>query len=347
MKILVVGDAYMGVAYFSSGLGSLEAAHQMSYAELGPDEEFTPETESELRIHEYLGSPSQLVAQVGEADVLVVHAAPVTEEVIEAAPKLRLICCARGGPTNVDLQSATMRGIPVVTTPGKNAEAVADQTIAFMLMLARRFPRAQRLLNEGIGIGESAFEGRELLGEELQGRVLGLVGFGQVGRRVAVRAAAFGMKVLVYDPFIDLDHAQVEQVEDLTTLLRQARFVSLHARASAENMELMGPVEFEAMQAGAYLINTARASLVNETALDAALESGQLGGAALDVVDPWPASRGTHPLLRHDNIVITPHIGGATEETLTRGVAMIAQEIERLVGGAPLVNVINQEAVGV
>src|SRR5262249_36019891 len=160
-------------------------------------------------------------------EVLVVHAAPVTEEVMEAAPKLQLICCARGGPTNVDLQSASTRGIPVVTTPGKNAEAVADQTIAFMLMLARRFPRAQRLMNEGISIGESAFEGRDLLGEELQARVLGLVGYGQVGRRVAVRAAAFGMKMIVYDPFVDLDDIQVEQVADLNSLLTQAHFVSL------------------------------------------------------------------------------------------------------------------------
>jgi D-3-phosphoglycerate dehydrogenase / 2-oxoglutarate reductase len=349
MKILAVGDSFIGSEYFKSGFEALEAKHEISYTDMKTADSFVPESESELRIAEFLGSPSHLAAEIGDADVLVVHAAPVTEEVLEAAPMLRLICCTRGGPINIDLEAASARGIPVANTPAKNAEAVADQTIAFMLMLARRFPPAQRMLADGVGIGESIFEGRQFIGEELRGRVLGLVGYGEVGGRVAARAVAFGMDVVIYDPFVSLgdDVAHVTQVQALPPLLKQARFVSLHARATADNVDLIGPAEFEAMQPGGYLINTARASLVDETALDEALATGRLGGAALDVVHPWPARWGLHRLLRHDNVVITPHIGGATEETLRRGVAMAAREVECLATGSRLVNVVNHEVVPV
>jgi phosphoglycerate dehydrogenase-like enzyme len=247
---------------------------------------------------------------------------------------------------NVDVAAASARGLPGVTTPGKNAEAVADQTIAFMIMLARRFPKAIAFVERGGGFGDSAFEGAQFFGHELGGHVLGLVGFGQVGRRVAARAAAFGMTVLAYDPYVELDAAAgVEQVATLDELLARSHFVSLHARASAENENLFDAAAFAAMRPGAYFLNTARETLVDEAALDAALSSRRLAGAALDVLRP--RSDRPHPLLRHENVVVTPHIGGATAETLLRGVQMIADEIRRLARGEPLVNVANRAAVGV
>jgi D-3-phosphoglycerate dehydrogenase len=247
---------------------------------------------------------------------------------------------------NVDVDAASALGLPVVTTPGKNAESVADQALAFMVMLARRFPNAQRFLLEGNAPGESTFEGAQFFGHDLGGHTLGLVGYGNVGRRVARRAAAFGMDVVVFDPFLEVEsEMDVEQVEDLEALLDRADFVSLHARATAENENLFDRTTFARMKPGAYFLNTARETLVDEDALDHALASGHLGGAALDVVRPRDAE-GRHPLLRHDNVVITPHIGGATHETLMRGVTMVAQEIERFAAGEPLVNVINRQAVG-
>jgi D-3-phosphoglycerate dehydrogenase len=345
VKIQVVGDSFVPVEVFKQGFAGLEKKHAVDYVQLDESRAFTPSTPSERAIREYLGTPGQVAEFVRGCEVLVVHGAPVTQEVLDAASDLRLLCCARGGPVNVDVKAASARGIPVVITPGKNAEAVADEAIAFMVMLARRFPRAQRFLLEGGRLGESAYEGARFLGHELGGHVLGLVGYGNVGRRVARRALAFGMAVSVYDPYVQAsDLGDVKQVPSLAALLEAADFLSLHVRASAETENLMGRSEFAAMRQGAFFINTARETLVDEAALDAALSSGHIAGAALDVVRPHSGG-GPHPLLNHENVVITPHIGGATHETLLRGVTMVAAEIERFAGGESLGSVINRSAV--
>jgi len=345
MKILVVGDSFVPVAVFEQGLAGLRGAHRLEYLQLDESKELVPASASECSIREYLGTPAQIVARARDAEILVVHGAPVTDEVLAAAPALRLICCARGGPVNVDVAAASARQIPLVNTPGKNAESVADQALAFMIMLARGFPKAQRFLIEGGTLGESAFEGARFLGHDLGGHVLGLVGFGNVGRRVHRRALAFGMRLVVFDPYVRLGElASTEQVASLEELLAKSDFVSLHVRATAETQNLFGATQFAAMKRGSYFLNTARESLVDEEALDAALSSGHLAGAALDVVKPR-AEAGPHPLLRHENVVITPHIGGATHETLLRGVTMVAAEIERFAAGDPLRAVVNQAAV--
>jgi D-3-phosphoglycerate dehydrogenase len=345
MKILVVGDSFVPVEVFKKGFAGIERVHEVEYMQLDESHLLQPATDSEQSIREYLGTPSQVAMRVVDKHVLVVHGAPVTAQVLEAAPLLRLICCARGGPVNVDVKAASARGIPVVNTPGKNADAVADQALAFMVMLARGFPRAQKFLLEGGMLGESAYEGAQFLGHELGGHILGLVGYGNVGRRVAGRALAFGMEIVVYDPYVQtIDLAGVRQVPSLVALLEVADFVSLHVRASKEAEDLFGGAEFGAMKRGAWFINTARETLVDEAALDAGLDSGHLAGAALDVVRPRSGT-GPHPLLRHPNVVITPHIGGATHETLLRGVTMVAAEVERFAKGASLQAVVNRSAV--
>jgi len=340
MRILVVGDSFVSADVFRRGLNALADEHELTFLQL--DESRTPPA---LLISEYAGDPREIMEWIVGVEVLVVHGAPVTEKVLDASDMLRLVCCARGGPVNVDVAAASERSIPVVTTPAKNADAVADQTLAFMVMLARRFPHAQRFLLEGNGVGDSAFQGARFFGHDLGGHVLGLVGYGNVGHRVARRARAFEMKVIVFDPYLDLEGDEnVEQVADLETLLERAHFVSLHARATPENENLLGHSAFARMRLGSYFVNTARETLVDEEALDEALSSGRLAGAALDVVRPRNAS-GPHPLLRHENVVLTPHIGGATHETLLRGATMVAEEIKRFAAGEPLVNVINRQAV--
>jgi D-3-phosphoglycerate dehydrogenase len=158
---------------------------------------------------------------------------------------------------------------------------------------------------------------------------------------VVRRALPFGMTVLVYDPFVEANG--VEQVSSLEELLARADFVSLHARVTPENENMIDAAALAAMKPGAFLVNTARETLVDEDALDAALESGRLGGAALDVVRTTEQS-GRHRLLRHENVVMTPHLGGATHETLLQGAEMIAEEILRFAAGEPLVNVVNRAA---
>lgn len=347
MKILIVGDSFVPVPVFERGLAGLRGKHELEYLQLDESEDMVPTTASESSIREYLGTPAQLTPRVHDAEILIVHGAPVTDEVLAAARTLRLICCARGGPVNVDVSAASARQIPVVNTPGKNAESVADQALAFMVMLARGFPKAQRFLIDGGTLGESAFEGARFLGHDLGGHVLGLVGFGNVGRRVHRRAVAFGMRLLVYDPYVRVGElASTEQVATLDELLTRSDFVSLHVRVTAETENLFGSAQFSAMKRGSYFLNTARESLVDEDALDAALASGHLAGAALDVVRPL-SEGGPHPLLRHENVVITPHIGGATHETLLRGVTMVADEIHRFATGETLHSVVNRAAPGV
>jgi D-3-phosphoglycerate dehydrogenase len=345
MKILVVGDSFVPVPVFERGLAALQGTHQLEYLQLDESQELVPNSASERSIREYLGTPAQVAGRVPGADILIVHGAPVTDEVLAAAPSLRLICCARGGPVNVDVAAASGRHIPLVNTPGKNAESVADQALAFMIMLARGFPKAQRFLIEGGTLGESAFEGARFLGHDLGGHVLGLVGFGNVGSRVHRRALAFGMRLVVYDPYVRVGElASTEQVSTIDELLARSDFVSLHVRATPETQDFFGALQFNAMKPGSFFLNTARESLVDEEALDAALASGHLAGAALDVVRPR-SQPGPHPLLRHENVVITPHIGGATHETLLRGVTMVADEIKRFVAGEPLRAVVNRAAV--
>src|SRR5229473_5763437 len=171
MKILVVGDSFVPVPVFERGLAALRADHRLEYIQLDESKELVPTSASELSVREYLGPPAQISERIGDADILLAQGAPVTDEVLAAAPALRLICCARGGPVNVDVAAASARQIPVVNTPGKNADSVADQALAFMVMLARRFPKAQRFLIEGGTLGESAFEGARFLGHDLGGHV--------------------------------------------------------------------------------------------------------------------------------------------------------------------------------
>jgi D-3-phosphoglycerate dehydrogenase len=330
---------------FVAAFAQLETEHRVTYLQLDGARAFTPRTRSERRISEYAGSPGELSDRMAGTDVLVVHGAPVTREVLESSDSLKLVCCARGGPLNVDVEAASALGIPVVTTPGKNAEAVADQTIWFLLTLARRFSHAVQFVAAGAQLGASNFEGLQFFGHELRNHVLGLVGYGRVGHCVARRCVAFGLRVVVFDPFVEVTaNEHIEQVTTLEQLLSTADFVSLHARATPENENLMGAEAFARMKRGALLVNTARETLVDESALAAALASGQLAGAALDVVRPYPGGS-PHPLLSHDNVVITPHVGGATHETLQRGASMLAEEIKRFSHGEDPINMINRATI--
>lgn len=337
MRILAVGDSYMPTRYFAEGFTGLEAVHDLVYFQVDPFRPFTPETPSELKLREYQGSPAELVERMPGIEVLVVQGAPVTDAVLDASSDLRLVCCARGGPVNIDIDGVTARGLPLVNTPGKNAEAVADLTLAFLVMLARGLPEAQRFLDEGHQLKDN-WEGARFIGSDLRRHVLGVVGYGQIGRRVVLRALAFGMTVLVYDPFVSADSA--EQVKTLDDLVARADFVSLHARANSENANLFDAAAFARMKPGSFFVNTARETLVDEVALDEALASGHLAGAALDVVRT-STQKGRHHLLRHENVVMTPHLGGATHETLLQGAEMIAEEIARFSSGRPLANLFN------
>jgi D-3-phosphoglycerate dehydrogenase len=346
-RILVVGDRFCPGAILREAFGDLEADHEITSLDVVDEPSWAPATRSERRLREVIGSPSQVIAALGGQDVLVVQGAPVTEEVLDADPALRLICCARGGPVNIDVAAATARGIPVVTTPGKNADAVAELTIGFLILLARRLPEVIRHVEGGGEFSHDNYEGANWFGHDLAGKTLGLVGYGQVGRRVAIRAQAFGMLVLVSDPYVASEAIAADGAEavGLTALIDRSDAISLHARATAENRGLMGREQLARMKPGALLVNTARDSLLDEAAVVEALASGRLGGFAVDVPSPSPAE-GRHPLLAFPNVVITAHIGGATIETLHHAGEMAAAEIGRFVRGEPLVNLADRAVIG-
>jgi D-3-phosphoglycerate dehydrogenase len=339
LRVLVVGDPYMPVSAYAGALAGLEGRVELSTMQIDEVTCAPPVTESERGLREYVGDPAEVARAVAGHDVLVVHGAAVSAEVLGAAP-LRLVCCARGGPVNVDVAAATGRGIPVVNTPGKNAEAVAELTVAFALLLVHAVPRASRHLLEGGGFAESVFEGWEFFGREAPSLTMGLVGLGHVGREVARRARALGFTVLGYDPQPTAG-ADVELVS-LDALLARSDVVSLHARLTPENRRMFSRDRFAQMRPGAYFINTARESLVDEPALRRALEQGTLGGAALDVLE---RTSGRHPLLDLPNVLVTPHIGGATAETLARGAQRAVTAVTELLAGRVPANVVNPQVL--
>lgn len=284
-----------------------------------------------------LWDPEDLGARLAAEgfDVLVIEADFLTEETLAAAPGLRLIALCRGdvGP-HVDLPVATAARVPVVLTPGRNAVAVAELTVGLMIALARGIVAAHTDVRAGRWQGPiDGYVGHR--GLELSGRTAGLVGCWSVGREVARRLAALGMTVLAYEPSATAREAmRGEPVAflPLDDLLRRAAFLSLHAPLTEQTRGMIGAERLTLLPRGAYLVNTARAGLLDEPAVLAALASGHLAGVALDVhaIEPLPPNS---PWLALDNAILTPHIGGATVDVVRHHSEMIVAAVEQWLAG--------------
>ena len=330
---------------FRLAFSSLIPENQIRFIQMNETDRLIPSSESEKSIREFSGKPKQLANELKDEDILVVHDAPVTDEVMDASPNLKLIGCARGGPVNIDINAATARGIPVISAPGRNAEAVADYVLGVMLVLARNLSKANIFLREKRKFDRSTFD--SFFGHELGGKILGLIGYGNVGSRVAKRARAFGMSVQVYDPYVDKSKIDAPGIRttDLDTLIASSDFVSLHARESKENENMFGKRQFDLMKKSAYFINSARGSLLDEAALLEALTNKRIAGAGLDVLKKEPASP-DNPLVSMDNVFITPHIAGASREVPLRGAEIVAKQVQNFISGEKLEGVINPSTIG-
>jgi len=292
---------------------------------------------------------SKLVRALEGFDVFVTEVDQVRARVLEEVEDLQAIACCRADPVNVDVAAATERGIPVLHAPGRNAQAVAELTLALMLMSLRNIPQSMDILRqEGgpQGMLKMAVTFFDLKGHELWGKVVGIIGLGAVGREVAKRLRGFDVELLVYDPY-----ATDEVVEDfgarrvdLAILLAEADVVTLHALLSAETKGMLGREEFSLMKPTASLVNTARAELTDEQSLYEALKEGRIAGAALDVFaqEPPPPD---YPLLQLTNVVATPHIGGNTYEIPVHQSRIVVSDLERLFCGERPLHVVNPSAL--
>lgn len=286
-------------------------------------------TEIYQGVREARGNPDQIKNEVHDAEILIVQIAPITADVIDSAKNLKVIFCSRGGPVNIDVKAAEKRGIIVTHSLGRLAQPVSDHTIGLLLAEVRNIARAHAAVKDGRYFKDMLRTwARPIL--EMEGRTLGLVGFGQVAREVAKRAKGFDLKLIAFDPYVskkEMEKIGVVKV-DLETLLRESDFVSVHARESPETFHMLGEKEFAIMKPTAILINTARGSIIDEEALVKALKNKVISGAALDVVEKEPL-KPDNPLLSLDNLTITPHTAGGSDKAQVRSVRLVAVTVER------------------
>ena len=297
--------------------------------------------------------------KVKDADMIITSYDDVTRKVIESAPNLKLIACTRATPVNVDMEAAKERGIPVLYTPGRNSDSTAEMTIGLMLSIARKIPMAHKALKEGKFTGDP--EAKKVTkdglkvdmiwdmdmdspymifkGTQLHGKTLGIAGYGSIGRRVGKIARAIGMELLIYDPFVgelDVEEFGVRKAVSLKQMMEESDVITCHLKITDETKGCISREMISYMKPTAYFINASRGAILDEEALIDALREKRIAGAAFDVYASEPLAS-NHPYVTElDNVVITPHIAGATEEVLENHTKQIVADVKRFLKGEHL-----------
>lgn len=282
-------------------------------------------------------APEELVKEAKDSEMLVICYEPIDEYVLSHLPKLKFISCTRGGMENIQKEAVLAHpDVTVCNAPGRNANAVADLTVGLMLDSARNISLSNHYIRnqdwEHVKWFKAGKLGKKMfMGYELRGKTLGLIGFGQVGRRVAKRVSGFEMNVLVYDPYCE---AKMEGVTnaDLHTVLACSDFISLHCKLGKETENMINAQTIAQMKPTAFLINTARGGLVKEEDLCQALKEHRIAGAALDTLAVEPMDK-NHPFLELENVVITPHIGGASYDIQAQQSEIVFEDIRAFIEG--------------
>ena len=269
-------------------------------------------------------SEAELLPLVPEVTAMIVRAeTKVTRKLLEAAPQLRVVGRAGVGVDNIDVEAATQRGVVVMNTPGGNTISTAELSFSMILSLARKVPQAHGSMAAG------KWDKKQFQGTELYGKTLGVLGMGRIGGEVAKRALAFGMKVLAYDPFLTEARAKalgVELVGELDAVYRDADFITIHMPVTDQTRGMLNAAAFAKMKPKVYIVNCARGEIIVENDLIAALDSGKVAAAAIDVfaVEPLPED---HPFRKHPGIVLTPHLGASTKEAQDKCGVEVAEVI--------------------
>ncbi|HEY2636043.1 MAG TPA: phosphoglycerate dehydrogenase [Solirubrobacteraceae bacterium] len=286
--------------------------------------------------------PAELADRIGDYDALLIRSATkVTADLLERANRLKVIGRAGVGVNNVDVPAATKRGIVVANAPQSNVVSAAEHTIAMMLALARNIPQANASLSAG------RWERSKLAGVELYEKTLGIIGFGRIGQLVAERARALGMRVLGYDPFVGAERYRelgVEKAENSAEIYAQADVITIHLPVTPQTENWLDAEAFAQMKDGVRVLNVARGELVVDEALEAALDSGKVAGAALDVFRSEPIT--DHPLFGHPKVVVTPHLGASTAEAQDRAGVQTAEQVVAALTGGVVSTAVNIPAVG-
>lgn len=288
-----------------------------------------------------VSNPKEYAQHLAEADALLVRSAvQVNQSVLQKAPKLRVIGRAGVGVDNVDLDAATAAGVLVMNTPGGNAISVAEHTLALMLAMARHIPQANASTRAG------KWEKKKFMGNELRGKTLGIVGLGSIGREVVKRARSFEMRMVAHDPYVTPKIAKDLGVEllDLAQLYATSDYITLHVASTPETQGMLSSKAFASMKQGVRIVNCARGELVDEAALKAAIESGKVADAALDVFQSEPVPAG-YALFGSEAVLATPHIGGSTEEAQEIVGVRIAEQVVEYLQNGVAINAVNMPAL--
>ena len=266
-------------------------------------------------------------------EVLIIEADFVMRETFEKITKLKFLGVCRADTNQVDIEAATKAGVVVANTPARNDVAVAELAIGLMLSLSRGIPSAHNMITSRSWVDPTAAY-FSLRGFEITGKTIGVVGLGAIGKQVATRLRAFDCKILAYDPFVDADTIKEMGVEsvDLDVLMQQSDIVTIHVPVYPDTIGLISAKRISMMKSTAYLINTASTYVIDNEALIKALKEKHIAGAGFDVYETWPV-KPDNPLLDLDNVVLTPHIGGATYETIERYTNMIVDDVESFIRG--------------
>ncbi|AEC52884.1 phosphoglycerate dehydrogenase [Pyrococcus sp. NA2] len=280
-------------------------------------------------VYEEYPEEDRLVELVKDVEAIIVRSKPkVTRKVIENAPKLKVIARAGVGLDNIDVEAAKEKGIEVVNAPAASSRSVAELAVGLMFAVARKIAFADRKMREG------KWAKKEAMGIELEGKTLGVVGFGRIGYQVAKICKALGMNILLYDVYKNEERAKEVggKFVDLETLLRESDIVTIHVPLLESTYHLINEERLRLMKKNAILINTSRGAVVDTNALVKALQEGWIAGAGLDVFEeePLPAD---HPLTKLDNVVLTPHIGASTHEAQERAGVEVAQKVVEILKG--------------
>jgi len=284
----------------------------------------------------------ELIELIADVDAVIARSGTkITANAIAAAPKLKIIGRAGVGVDSVDVEAATGRGIVVMNTPGGNTTSTAEHAFSLLLSLARQIPQAHASMRAG------EWDRKSFQGVEISNKVLGIIGMGRIGGEVARRAIAFGMRVIAYDPYLTLSRAkslQVELVDQLDPLLEQSDFITLHMPLTDETKGILNERTLSLCKKGVRIINAARGGLVEEAALLAAIKSGHVAGAALDVYEqePPPAD---HPMRPLSNVVLTPHLGASTTEAQESVGIEICQAVRDFLVDRVVRNAVNMPSV--